>query len=60
VGLAIAATKAALIVLFFMHALRGSRLTWLVIGATLLFLSILLLLTLTDYLSRPPLRPPTN
>jgi hypothetical protein len=46
--------------LFFMHALRGSRLTWLVIGTTLLFLAILLLLTLTDYLSRPPLPPPTN
>ncbi|HYV37299.1 MAG TPA: cytochrome C oxidase subunit IV family protein [Gemmataceae bacterium] len=52
VGLAVAATKAVLIVLFFMHMLHGPRLTWAIAGTTLLFLAILLLLTLTDYLSR--------
>jgi cytochrome c oxidase subunit 4 len=52
VGLAIASTKATLIVLFFMHLLHSPRVTWLVAGTTLLFLAILLLMTLTDYLSR--------
>ena len=52
VGLAIAATKATLIVLFFMHAWGGSRLTWLVVGTSVLWLAILLSLTLSDYLSR--------
>jgi cytochrome c oxidase subunit 4 len=52
VGLAIATTKATLIVLFFMHMLHSSRLTWVVAGASLLFLALLLGLTLTDYLSR--------
>jgi cytochrome c oxidase subunit IV len=52
VGLAIAGTKATLIVLFFMHALHGSRLTWLVAGASILFLALLLLMTLGDYMTR--------
>jgi cytochrome c oxidase subunit 4 len=52
VGLAIASTKAILIVLFFMHLITSPRSTWLVAGATLLFLAILILMTLTDYLSR--------
>jgi cytochrome c oxidase subunit 4 len=52
VGLAVATTKAVLIVLYFMHMLQSPRLTWLVAGTTLLFLAILLFLTLTDYLSR--------
>jgi cytochrome c oxidase subunit IV len=52
VGLAIAATKATVIFLFFMHALYSTRLTWAIALATLLFLAILLGLTLTDYLSR--------
>jgi cytochrome c oxidase subunit IV len=52
VGLAIAATKALVIVLFFMHVLHSPKLTWLVGLTTLLFLGILILLTITDYLSR--------
>jgi len=52
VGLAIAATKATVIALFFMHVLYSPRLTWMVVFAMLLFLAILLFLTLTDYLSR--------
>ena len=52
VGLAIAATKALVIVLFFMHVLHSPKLTWLVGLTTLLFLGILMLLTITDYLSR--------
>src|SRR5439155_701646 len=52
VGLAIAATKATLIALIFMHILYNSRLTWMVAFSTLLFLALLLVGTLTDYLSR--------
>jgi cytochrome c oxidase subunit IV len=52
VGLAVAATKATLIILIFMHVLYSPRMTWVVAGGTLLFLAILLLLTITDYLTR--------
>ncbi len=51
-GLTIALAKAALVVLFFMHMLYSSRLTWLVLGASLFWLGILFVLTLSDYLSR--------
>lgn len=52
VAIAIAITKATLVILFFMHAKYSSRLTKLVIGSAFFFLGILLTLTLTDYLSR--------
>jgi len=51
-AMAIAATKAALILLYFMHVRFGSRLTSVFAGAALLWLTILLVLTLNDYLSR--------
>ena len=50
--LTIAVTKATLVVLFFMHVKYGSKLTWLVLGGSVFFLLILLLLTLNDYLTR--------
>jgi cytochrome c oxidase subunit 4 len=52
VGLVIGTCKATLVVLFFMHALHSNKLTWLAIGAGLFWLSILLVLTLSDYLAR--------
>jgi cytochrome c oxidase subunit 4 len=52
VGLLIASSKALVIVVVFMHLLAGSRLPSLAILAGILWLSILLGLTLTDYLSR--------
>ena len=52
IALGIAATKATLVVLFFMHVLRGPRLTWIVIGAAVFWLGIMLALTLGDYLTR--------
>jgi len=52
IALAIAVTKATLVVLFFMHVKYGSRLTKLVVGTAFFFLGIMLTLTLTDYLSR--------
>ena len=51
-GLTIAATKALLIVLFFMHLLRGKNLVWVIALSGLFWLSILLILTLTDYATR--------
>ena len=52
VALAIASTKAVLIMLYFMHLRFSNRLTWVFAGAAFLWLGILLALSLTDYLSR--------
>ena len=53
VALGVAATKSALVVLYFMHVRYSSRLTVVVIAAALAFLVILLFLTGIDYVSRP-------
>jgi cytochrome c oxidase subunit IV len=50
--MAIAGAKAVLIVLFFMHALHSHRLTLVICLASLLWLSIMLALTLSDYRTR--------
>jgi cytochrome c oxidase subunit IV len=52
VALAIATTKATLVVLFFMHAKYSPRRTQLVIIAGIFWLAILLFMTLSDYESR--------
>jgi cytochrome c oxidase subunit 4 len=52
IALAIAATKVALVVLYFMHARYSSRLTRVVIGGGLAWLAILMTLTLSDYATR--------
>jgi cytochrome c oxidase subunit 4 len=52
VALAIAVTKAALVVLFFMHVRYSPRRTAIVISTSVLFLLILFVITLSDYLSR--------
>ena len=52
VMLAIAVTKALLVVLFFMHVRWSTRLTWVVAGAGFFWLLILFSLTMTDYMSR--------
>ena len=52
VALGIATTKAALVVLYFMHARYSGQLTALVIASSVAFLFILVFLTLTDYVSR--------
>jgi cytochrome c oxidase subunit 4 len=52
VAIGIAITKATLVILFFMHAKYSSKLTKLFVGTAFFFLSILLGLTMTDYLSR--------
>jgi cytochrome c oxidase subunit 4 len=52
VALSIAVVKATLVVLFFMHLKYSSRLTRVTAGASIFWLAILLLLTLSDYATR--------
>ena len=52
VMLAIACTKATLVILFFMHVRWSSRLTWVVAASGFVWLLILFGLTMTDYLTR--------
>jgi cytochrome c oxidase subunit 4 len=50
--LAIAVTKATLVVLFFMHVKYGSKMTWTVIVGSLFWLGIMMAMTMNDYLLR--------
>jgi cytochrome c oxidase subunit 4 len=52
IALAIATTKAALVVLFFMHVKYSTRLTKLTVFAALFMFLTLISMTLTDYISR--------
>jgi cytochrome c oxidase subunit 4 len=52
VGLVIATAKALLVTFFFMHLLRGSRLSWVALVSGLFWLGILMVPTLADYLTR--------
>jgi cytochrome c oxidase subunit 4 len=52
VALGIAITKATLVVLFFMHVKYSTRLTWAVVAGSVFWLGILLVLTMSDYLTR--------
>ena len=51
-GVTIGLCKATLVILFFMHALYSTKVTWVVIGGAIFWLAILVVLTLTDYFSR--------
>src|SRR4051812_5309740 len=50
--LAIAAVKATLVILFFMHVRWSTRLTWVVAAAGFLWLLILFGMGMSDYLTR--------
>ena len=52
VALTIACVKALLVILFFMHAKYGGRLVQLVVASSFAWLFILIVITMTDYLSR--------
>jgi len=52
VAMTIAAAKAALVVLYFMHVRYSSRLIWVVVGAGFVWLIILISLTMSDYRTR--------
>jgi cytochrome c oxidase subunit 4 len=51
-ALAIAVTKATLVVLFFMHVKYGRRLVWVFVSVGFLWLGLLIVGTLHDYVSR--------
>jgi cytochrome c oxidase subunit 4 len=52
VAITIAVAKATLVVLYFMHVRYSSRLTWVFVGAGVFWLLILIVLTLSDVLTR--------
>jgi cytochrome c oxidase subunit IV len=52
IALGIAGIKAALVILFFMHVVHSTRLTWVVIIASFVWLGVLFVLTFADYLTR--------
>jgi cytochrome c oxidase subunit IV len=52
VALTIAMAKALLVVLFFMHVRYSSWLTWVFVGAGVAFLGHMLILIMSDYLTR--------
>jgi cytochrome c oxidase subunit 4 len=52
VALSIAIVKAALVALYFMHLRHSSPLTVIFAGAGLFWLGLLIVLTLSDYISR--------
>jgi len=51
-ALTIAVFKAVLVILFFMHVKYSTRLTWAVVLGSVFWLGILLVLTMSDYLTR--------
>ena len=52
VALTIAMAKALLVVLFFMHVRYSSWLTWVFVGAGVAWMGHILILTMSDYLTR--------
>lgn len=52
VALAIAVTKAVLVILFFMHVIYSNKLTKLTVAAGFFWLLIMITMSLSDYLSR--------
>ncbi|QDT74947.1 cytochrome C oxidase subunit IV family protein [Lacipirellula limnantheis] len=62
VALAIAFTKAILVVLIFMHVLNSPRLTWIAVSAGVIWLAIMLSLMMADYMTRSwlPTRAPAD
>jgi cytochrome c oxidase subunit 4 len=53
VGVLIGVVKASLVALFFMHLLHSPKSSWLAALAGLFWFGIMMVLTLTDYISRP-------
>jgi cytochrome c oxidase subunit 4 len=51
-AIGIAVLKATLVVLFFMHVKYSTRLTWAVVLGSIFWFGILVVLTMSDYLTR--------
>ena len=52
IAMTIAITKSTLVVLFFMHVIHSTRLTWVVIIGALLWVGVLFVLTFADFATR--------
>ncbi|RMG51837.1 MAG: caa(3)-type oxidase subunit IV [Acidobacteria bacterium] len=52
IALAIAVTKATIVILYFMHVKYSSRLVWVFVGSGFFWLAVLLVLTLSDFFTR--------
>jgi cytochrome c oxidase subunit 4 len=52
IALIIATIKAILVILFFMHVIHSTRLTWVIVIGAFLWLGVLFVLTFADYLTR--------
>lgn len=52
IALAVAAVKASLVILYFMHVRHATRLTWVVVIGSFVWLGVLFVLTYSDYFSR--------
>ncbi|MBX2992626.1 MAG: cytochrome C oxidase subunit IV family protein [Bacteroidetes bacterium] len=52
IAMGIATVKATIVALYFMHLRYNSRLTWLFAGAGILWLFIMFVLTIADYITR--------
>jgi cytochrome c oxidase subunit 4 len=52
IALIIATIKAVLVILYFMHVIHSTRLTWVVVIGSFLWLGVLFVLTFADYLTR--------
>jgi cytochrome c oxidase subunit 4 len=52
IALIIAIAKALLVILFFMHLRYSSGLIWIVVGAGVFWLLLLITITVSDYLTR--------
>lgn len=52
VALAIASAKALLVMYFFMELRHSERLNWVVMGSSFVFLAIMIMLTMSDVVSR--------
>jgi cytochrome c oxidase subunit 4 len=59
-AISIATAKGLLVVLYFMHVRHSSRFTWVLVGAGVFWLLILITLTMSDILTRQwlPVPPP--
>ncbi|MBV9475609.1 MAG: cytochrome C oxidase subunit IV family protein [Acidobacteria bacterium] len=51
-ALAIAVTKAVMVILWFMHVIHSPRMTWIVIISSFLWLGVMFVLIFSDYLTR--------
>ena len=52
VAMAIATLKGVLVILWFMHVLHSTRLTWVVVIGAFLWLAVMFVLTFADYFTR--------